>query len=294
MEPVCGLLNSAPAVAGSSRSAWTASWWASQAASGASVGEGPAGSRSSDPEATKSGSHPTRCPTTSRAAQPDTGAAADQSCVPCTRRAKSSAISRCRRAGSAVTNSEGAIGQQPVDRGVPVVDADLHAAAEPAVAGLEAVAQGLRVEAGAPVAEVLEGHRLQGDAVGHALPGEGLDKAVGADGVEAAAERLGVVAGAVGESPGATLAGVPFLDLDAAVGRAHPLLHDLRVGVGPEELLRAAGEVAPDVDHRDRRVRLDGGLVVAGVGRCGHDAVPSIGVSVCSSFRSARTASRRW
>src|SRR5690349_4097792 len=161
MEPVCGFANSTPAVAGSSRRSWTARWWASQAGPGCSAGGGTCGSLRADPEATNPGNHSTRWTTTSRAAQPGTGAAADQSLVPCTRSAKSSAINRWRRAGSAVTSSEGAIGEHPVDLGVAVVDADLHAAAQPGVATLERVAQGACVQARTTIAEVLERHRLE-------------------------------------------------------------------------------------------------------------------------------------
>src|SRR6476619_2642973 len=163
MEPVCGFANSTPAVSGLSRRSWTARWWASQAGPGCSAGDGISGSRMPEPEATKPASHSTRWMTTSLAAQPGTGAAADQSRVPCTRRAKSSAINRCRRAGSDVTRSEGAISEHPVDLGVPVVDAGLHAAAQPGVATLERVAEGERVQAGTALAELLKGHRLERD-----------------------------------------------------------------------------------------------------------------------------------
>src|SRR6188472_2058521 len=266
MEPMCGFANSTPAVAGSSRRSWTARWWASQAGPGCSAGDGTSGSWMSEPEATKPGSHSTRWMTTSRAVQPDTGAAADQSRVPCTRRVKSSAINRCRRAGSDVTSSEGAIGQHPVDRGVPVVDADLHAAAQPGVATLEGVAEGERVQAGVTISEVLEGQRLQRDVVGHALPGERLDDAVATDGVEAAAESLLVVVAAVEEAERASVGRVPAVDDRRAVVRADPPGVEVWVGVGTEQLIGGAGEVAPDVDGGDRRVGLDRGLVVTGVG----------------------------
>ena len=75
------------------------------------------------------------------AAQPATGAGASQDRVPRTRSVKRPATCRCRSAGrsdSAISDS--AIGEHPVQLGVALVDTGLHAAAQPRVPALEAVA----------------------------------------------------------------------------------------------------------------------------------------------------------
>src|SRR3954471_12209622 len=73
--------------------------------------------------------------------------------------------------------SETGVGEHPVQPGVPLVEPDLHAAAQPGVADLEAVAQRECFQAGPAVTEVGEGERLQGDAVGLVVVGEGLHDA---------------------------------------------------------------------------------------------------------------------
>src|SRR5205085_476349 len=186
--------------AGSSRMACTASARARQAATG-SAPASTAASAMSDPAARKPGSHSTRCRTTSRAVQPATGAGTSQSFTPSTRSVKAAATRQCRCAGVAPTSSERAIGQQPVELRVALLDAGLHAAAEPGVARLEAVDERLGVQSGPAVAEVLEPQRLERDAVRVALPGEGLHDPVLADLVEAAVEPELVVAVRVDESP---------------------------------------------------------------------------------------------
>src|SRR6185312_3394482 len=200
-----------------------------QAATG-SASTSTSASAASDPEARKPGSQSTRCRTTSRAVQPATGAGTSQSFTPSTRSAKAAATSRWRCAGGAPTSSERAIGQQPVELRVPLVDAGLHAAAQPGVARLEAVDQRLGVQPGPAVAEVLEPQRLQGDAVRVGLPGEGLHDPVLADLVEAAAEGVLVAARGADEPPAAACAGVPLVDAGARGVRTDPA--GVQLGIG--------------------------------------------------------------
>src|SRR5580693_8053416 len=143
------------------------------------------------PEARNPGNHPVRWRTTSRAAQPATGDGASQDRVPRTRSVNSPATCRCRSAG----RSDSAIGEHPVQLGVALVDTSLHAAAQPRVPALEAVAQRLRPQPGTAVAQVLEPQRPQRDFVGLAFEREGLHDPVRPYLVEAAAEPvLGAVA----------------------------------------------------------------------------------------------------
>src|SRR5262245_36400580 len=183
---MCGFERTRLGVSGSSSTSWTASLCTCQAATGSSSTLGPDASLTPAPASRNPGNHSTRWRTTSRAVQPGTGAGASQSRTPRTRSLKTPPISRCRCGGA----SESAIAQHLVERGVALVDADLHAAGEPRVATLEAVGQRRRVQAGAAVAEVLEPQRLQGDAVRVALVGERLDDAVLAHLVEAAVEGV--------------------------------------------------------------------------------------------------------
>src|SRR4051794_25258305 len=80
----------------------------------------------------------------------------------------------CPNPGPRARRSDAAVGEQYVELGVALVHSGLHAAAQPSVPCLEAVAQRDAVQTGAAVAELLEGHRLQRDRVRHALPGERL------------------------------------------------------------------------------------------------------------------------
>src|ERR1700676_3083749 len=109
-----------------------------------------------------------------------------QELVPRTRSVKSPATCRCRSAG----RSESAIGEHPVQLGVALVHADLHAAAQPRVAAFEAVDQRLRPQPRTAVAQVLEPQRLQRDSIGLALEREGLHDTVWPYLVEAAAEPV--------------------------------------------------------------------------------------------------------
>src|SRR5258708_24555914 len=129
------------------------------------------------PEARNAGSHSVRWRTTSRAVHSGTGEGASQERVPQTRSVKSPATCRCRSAGrsdSAISDraisdraiSDRAIAEHPVQLGVTFVDADLHAAAQPRVATVEALAQRLRAQPGTAVAQVLEPQRFQRDPVG--------------------------------------------------------------------------------------------------------------------------------
>ena len=59
-------------------------------------------------------------------------------------------MSRCRSAGPAAVRSDIAVGDQLVELGVALVDADLHAAAQPGIAALEGVDERLGVQAGRP------------------------------------------------------------------------------------------------------------------------------------------------
>src|SRR6185437_2516730 len=253
---MCGLTSTRLAVVGSSSTACTASNWCCQAATGSSSTEGPGGSRTPLPAARKSGNHSTRWRTTSRAVQPATGAGTVQSRVPRTRSEKAPAFRRCRSAAV----SDGAIGEHPIQLGVALVDADLHATAQPGVAALDAVDQGLGVQPGAAVAEVLERHGLQRDALRHALPGEGLHDALRADLVEASVEAVLLAFVDVQEAPTAAGARVPVVDGGAHRVGADPLPIDLGVGVCAEQLLGSGGEVPGHPDDGQGRVGLDGGL----------------------------------
>ena len=188
------------------------------------------------------------------------------------RRAAAAAASRShvpaptrRTATSCSDGRSAAVGEERVELGVALVDAGLHAAAQPGVAVLEAVAQRLGVEAGAAVAEVLEGERLEGDAVGHPLPGEGLHDAVGPHGVEAAAERLHVAV-AVGDSATRRRRGRPTPGSSTlrSAGPIHCRTGRGRCGRGTAA--RAWRRSRGDVDDRHGGVRLDGGLGVATYG----------------------------
>src|SRR5215218_1736021 len=117
-----------------------------------------------------------------------------------------------RRTESGRPGSDRAVGEQPVQRGVPLVDAGLHATGQPGVTCLEAVDERLGVQPGPAVPEVLEPKRLQGDALGHALPGEGLHDPLGRDLVEAASEAELLPVALVDESPAAAVTGVPVVD----------------------------------------------------------------------------------
>src|SRR5690349_24254486 len=68
-------------------------------------------------------------------------------------------------------------GEHAVELGVALVDAGVHAAAQPGVAVLEAVDQRLRAQPGPAVAQVLEPQRLERDPVGVAVEREGLHDA---------------------------------------------------------------------------------------------------------------------
>src|SRR5207248_8517231 len=138
------------------------------------------------PEARNAGNQSVRWRTTSRAVHPGTAAGASQERVPRTRSVNRPATCWCRSAG----RSDSAIGEHPVQLRVTLVDADLHAAAQPRVAAVEAVDQRLRPQPRAAVAQVLEPQRLQRDAVGIALEREGLHDTVRPYLVEAAVERV--------------------------------------------------------------------------------------------------------
>src|SRR5512133_2780786 len=101
------------------------------------------------PEARNPGNQSVRWRTTSRAAHPGTGEGASQERGPQTRSGNSPATCRCRSAGrSDSAISESASGEHPVQLGVTLVDTDLHAAAQPGVAAVEAVNQRLRPQPG--------------------------------------------------------------------------------------------------------------------------------------------------
>src|SRR5215218_2492668 len=171
--------------------------------------------------------------------------------------------------------SDSTIGDKPIERGVPLVDADLHATGQPAVTGLEALDEGLGVQPGPAVPKVLEPERLQRNALGHALPGEGLHDPVACDLVEAASEAELLPVALVHESPATPVADVPVVDPGRDAVGSDPAREQLRVGVGPEELLGGRGEVAGDLDHRDVGDGLDGRLGVRARSSGVHDAVPS-------------------
>src|SRR5690242_11545354 len=173
---MCWLDRVRPAVAGSSSNSCTASTCACHAPTGSSSTEGTAGSRTVEPLARNAGNHSTRWRTTSRATHPLTGAGASHERVPRTRAVNARPISRCRSAGCSdvVIGSDTAPGEQLVELGVALVDADLHAAGQEHVARLETVHKGLGTQAGTPVTEVLEPQRTQRHAVGLPLVRERL------------------------------------------------------------------------------------------------------------------------
>ena len=223
-----------PRRAGSSRSPCTASAWCRQAPAGSSSTEGPFTSRMPLPPSRKPGNHSTRCRTTSRARHSSTGEGASHSFVPRVSSANLPATARCRAGGSwgmpVTAPRSRAGGRAPRSR----LHSGLHAAGQPAVAGLEGVAQAHRVQPGVPVAEVLEDQRLERHALGHALPGERLDDPVGTDGVEAAPEgRLELRPAGRGVAPRPSVARVPVLDLGADVVRARPSGRTARGRCGP-------------------------------------------------------------
>src|SRR2546423_13640769 len=114
-----------------------------------------------------------------------------------------------RYAGARRPGCSSELGDEGVELGVALVDAGLHAACQPLIASLEAVHERLRVQPGAPVTEVLEPQRLEGDAVGLTVEGEGLHDAVFTNLVEAAVEPV-LLAPAPGDvAPAAAGGGVP-------------------------------------------------------------------------------------
>src|SRR5690349_9091386 len=135
-------------------------------------------------------------------------------------------------------SSDRSVGEQPVELGVAVVHADLHAAGQPGVAALEAVDQRGGDQTGTAVAEVLEGERLERDALGRALEGEGLHEPVLADLVEGAVEAVLLALVDVGEAPAATGACVPVVDPGVDLVGTDPLHEQLGVGVRLDELRR--------------------------------------------------------
>jgi glycogen(starch) synthase len=182
--------------------------------------------------------------------------------------------------------SDAALGGQPLQLGVPLLDTDLHAALKPGIPALEAVHQRLSVQAGPPVAEVLEPQRLQGHPVRLALEGEGLHDPVRPHLVERAVERILLAVAGGHVAPAATGPGVPVVDLVDQRVRPAPLHEQIRVGVRPQQLSRGRSELPGDPDDRQLRVGLDL--------RLGHDSSsPSVlpVLSVLSSFISASTAS---
>src|SRR4051795_979270 len=122
--------------------------------------------------------------------------------------------SRLRRCGelTPLDGSDRTVSEQPVQRGVPLVDAGLHATGQPGVTRLEAVDERLGVQPGPAVPEVLEPKGLQSDALGHALPGEGLHDPIRRDLVEAASEAELVPVALAHEPPATAVAGVPVVD----------------------------------------------------------------------------------
>ena len=129
--------------------------------------------------------------TTSRAVQPATGAGTVQSRVPTHPVGERAGVPAVPVGGGVIRHGVRRCHRRAsVQLRVALVDADLHAAAQPGVAALEAVDQRLGVQPGAAVAEVLERQGLQRDALRHALEGEGLHDPVRADLVEAAVEAV--------------------------------------------------------------------------------------------------------
>src|SRR4051794_4688369 len=282
---MCRLLRTRSAVAGLSSSACTASYWACHAPTGSSSTLGTAGSLMPPPAARNGGSHSVRWRSTSRAVHSATGEGTSHDRVPRTRSVNTWPISRCRSAG----RLDSAIGEHLLELRVALVDPDLHAALEPRVPALETVHEGLRAQPGAPVAEVLEPHRLQCHTVRVALVGERLHDAVRPDLVKAAAERVFFPVARGHKPPTAAGARVPLLDARLQGARADPLREQLGIGVRPEQLLGRARELTGDADDRHVRVGLD-----LGFGDGAHAVLPfrsSLPVSV--SFSCARTASKR-
>src|SRR5699024_10559421 len=131
-------------------------------------------------------------------------------------------------------------------------------------------------------AEILEGHRLEGDPVRETLVREGLHDPVGPDLVEAAEEvelllatveaALAPFAHEVGEAVAAAGPGVPVVDAGGQLVGADPSGVEVGIGVRPEDLLRVRSEVAGDADGGDLRVRLDG----RGREVLGHRSAPDV------------------
>src|SRR5262245_4066819 len=176
-SPTCGSDSMRDGVSGSSSSACTASLCTVQAATGSSSTGGPFASCTPAPDSRNAGNHSTRCRTTSRAAQPSTGAGRSQASAgtPRTRSVKPPAIQRCSSAGPVIVLA--GFAEQLVELFVGLADAVLHAAGDHGVALLDRVADRLGDQAGAAT-EVLEGHGLQRHAVRLALVGERLHDAV--------------------------------------------------------------------------------------------------------------------
>jgi hypothetical protein len=117
-------------------------------------------------------------------------------------------------------------GEERVELAVAILDADLHAASDERVAGLEAVGQRRCSEPATAPWEVLEDETPQRHVVGHRLVGEGLDdELVGSDLVEATPKPVLLVASNRDVTPLAAGAAVPPVDAGGveAVG-ADPLL----------------------------------------------------------------------
>src|SRR5690348_16544980 len=149
------------------------------------------------------------------------------------------------------------LGEHAVQLGVALVDAGVHAAAQPGVAVLEAVDQRLRAQPGPAVAQVLEPQRLQRDAVGVAVEREGLHDAAWADLVEAAVERVLVAVVHRDVAPAAAGPRVPVLDPGGHGVGAYPPGEQRRIGVGAEQLLGCGREVTLHPDDRYLLVGLD-------------------------------------
>src|SRR5215469_13745042 len=236
---MCGLVRTRSAVAGSSSSACTAAQCTCQAATGSSSGDGPRASSTAAPAERNAGSHWVRCRTTSRATQPATGEGASQRRVPRTWSVNKRPTCRWRSAG----RSDSAIGEHPLEPGVSLVDAGLHAASQPGIPGFEAVDERLRAQPGPAVAEILDPQRLERNALRLSLEGEGLHDTVRADLVKAAVERVLDLTIHRCKPPAAAGAGIPVLDPGAQGVRANPLTEQLGIGVGPEQLGRCRCEI---------------------------------------------------
>src|SRR5699024_6870552 len=110
-------------------------------------------------------------------------------------------------------SAHGPVGQQRIERGVALVDAHLHVAAEHLAARLEGAEQGGGVQSGPAAAEILDAQSLERDLLGPAVEGERLDDAIVGDVVEAAVEGVLLPVGPdVDEGPGSPGASVPVLD----------------------------------------------------------------------------------